>query len=429
MPKTKIQPNTQEISTKKVASSATISGSDLSFLIVDKSKILGSADLNLSASRYRVTTDYSNAKWPMVELGDFMEEQILRVKENIASLKPLSVSNSKGFILSEDLFNKQIASEDLKNYKIITNGFFAYNPSRINVGSIAFSDNIVGCVSPMYTVFKISKEQELNVNFLFLILKSEIFNVYVSEKAQGGVRQQLKFKDLQNFQVPLPPLSVQEEIVREITQYQKIIDGAKQVIENWKPKIDIDPEWPKVKLGEVCDLIQRGKSPVYGDSDIQVIKSGQARGYFEFNFIDKYFVEENFKIDHRKLQKDDLLLNSTGVGTAGRITYFDLPGNFLADGHITILRLNEKSNSKFFLYFLDSKYGFKGLEKMATGNGGQIELGLKIIESLEVSIPFLGIQNYIVSEIEKERELVEGSKKLAEIYENKVKNVIQKIWN
>jgi type I restriction enzyme M protein len=58
------------------------------------------------------------------------------------------------------------------------------------------------------------------------------------------------------LQIPLPPISIQEEIVAEIEGYQKIIDGAKAVVAHYKPKIDINPDWEMVELGEVCDFVR-----------------------------------------------------------------------------------------------------------------------------------------------------------------------------
>ena len=55
----------------------------------------------------------------------------------------------------------------------------------------------------------------------------------------------------QNFQIPLPPLEVQREIVAEIEGYQKVIDGARAVVENYRPRIDVDPEWPMAAFGDV----------------------------------------------------------------------------------------------------------------------------------------------------------------------------------
>ncbi len=65
----------------------------------------------------------------------------------------------------------------------------------------------------------------------------------------------IKLGMLQTFQIPLPPLEIQEQIVTELDGYASIISGAKQIAKNWKPKIDIDPEWEKVRLGEVVDIL------------------------------------------------------------------------------------------------------------------------------------------------------------------------------
>lgn len=65
-------------------------------------------------------------------------------------------------------------------------------------------------------------------------------------------------RDFKTLKVPLPPLSIQQEIVSEIEEYQKVIDGARQVVASWKPRIDIDPEWPLVRLGDVCGIFGGG---------------------------------------------------------------------------------------------------------------------------------------------------------------------------
>ena len=64
----------------------------------------------------------------------------------------------------------------------------------------------------------------------------------------------------EELEIPLPPLEVQKEIVAEIEGYQKVIDGARAVVENYRPQITVDPEWPFLKLGEVCERIQYGLS-------------------------------------------------------------------------------------------------------------------------------------------------------------------------
>lgn len=76
-------------------------------------------------------------KWKSIQLGDVVEEICQRNKTNL-DLPVYSVTNSRGFIQSTDYFNKEVFSKNLSNYKIVEQGMFAYNPSRINVGSIAW---------------------------------------------------------------------------------------------------------------------------------------------------------------------------------------------------------------------------------------------------------------------------------------------------
>ncbi len=157
--------------------------------------------------------------------------------------------------------------------------------------------------------------------------------------------------------------------------------------------------YPMEKLANLHSMLRRGKSAKYGTSSIQIIKSGQARGYFEFDFSEKHFVEDIFVLDERQLRPGDLLINSTGKGTAGRVTYFDLPGTFVADSHVSIFRASERLNPKFGLYSL-ARIGFKTLESLADGASGQIELTLGTIGEIQIPLPPLDIQQQIVTECE-----------------------------
>ena len=180
-------------------------------------------------------------------------------------------------------------------------------------------------------------------------------------------------------------------------------------------------KWPTIDLDEVSVLIQRGKSPKYGEGGPQIIKSGQARGYFSFDSTQKFYVANDFEIDHRKLQKGDLLINSTGVGTAGRVTLFELEGDYLVDSHITIVRLdNTKVLPKFVLYNLANFYGFKAIEAMAKGNGGQIELSLATIKALKIPLPPLEVQQQIVLELDGYQKIIDGARQIVDNWKPKV---------
>lgn len=175
-----------------------------------------------------------------------------------------------------------------------------------------------------------------------------------------------------------------------------------------------------VKISELCLLLKRGKSAKYGNSLIQIIKSGQARGYTLFDFSTRHYVDENFVLDERQLQKGDILINSTGVGTAGRVTLFELDGVFVADSHITIFRPNqEKLLPKFGLYSL-AHIGFDTIEKMAQGASGQIELNLSTIGNISFPLPNITEQQKIITQIEQyEQEIQKAEMVMSGIAERK----------
>ena len=99
----------------------------------------------------------------------------------------LSVTNHSGFILPEDQFERRVASTNLSNYKIVNRGEYAYNPSRINVGSIARLDDWeIGALSPMYIVFKLD-ETRINSDYFLHWLSSYEAKQRIKKGAQGSV--------------------------------------------------------------------------------------------------------------------------------------------------------------------------------------------------------------------------------------------------
>lgn len=109
--------------------------------------------------------------WEVVRLGEYLKASKLKNKES-KNFNVYTVSNIKGFILSDDFFDKRVYSKNLQNYKIVKKGYFAYNPARVNVGSIAlFQNTKEGLVSPMYVVFYISDRYKIFEEYLYLLLK------------------------------------------------------------------------------------------------------------------------------------------------------------------------------------------------------------------------------------------------------------------
>lgn len=149
-------------------------------------------------------------EWKTYKLKELLKECNIRNKNNIEN-NILSVSNKYGFIKQTDFFDKIVASKDTCNYKIIYINQFAYNPSRINVGSIALLKNYEsGILSPMYIVFECINEL-YNIYFNYWI-QSYLFMGIIKSYLSGSVRDSLNFKDMARISITIPPLDEQKAI-------------------------------------------------------------------------------------------------------------------------------------------------------------------------------------------------------------------------
>jgi len=185
----------------------------------------------------------------------------------------------------------------------------------------------------------------------------------------------------------------------EVVSFEKQINTTADYRFNYQEYFG-ETKFDVFKLSELATLLQRGKSPKYGNSNLQIIKSGQIRGYYDFDFTEEYFAASEQENDIRILKKGDLLINSTGVGTAGRVNLFNLDGNYVVDSHVTIFRPSKILISKYALYCF-SIIGFKNLEKMAKGSSGQIELSLDTLSKIKLPAPPLSVQAKIIKAIER----------------------------
>lgn len=156
-----------------------------------------------------------NRGYPKVMLGEVITRISERNRTSSIS-KVLSVSNIHGFVDQKEQFeDRVIASEDISNYKIVRRNDFAYNPARINVGSIArLSSYTEGIISPMYISFRCS--QAIEPSFLESFLETAMFSTEVKKRLEGSVRMCLSFKGLCNIPIPLPDVPTQNNIGKQV---------------------------------------------------------------------------------------------------------------------------------------------------------------------------------------------------------------------
>lgn len=168
-------------------------------------------------------------------VGQFISEVSERNK-NLKVARVLSVTNSRGFINQSDQFDRSVASEDASNYKIVKKGQFAYNPSRVNVGSLDLLRNFdEGILSPMYVVFSTDKKSLL-ADFLYFHLKTQWFYGHIPMFVQGSVRDSLSFDGLCSMKFFIPTLEEQAAICSVLQASEKEISLLKIKAEKLREK-------------------------------------------------------------------------------------------------------------------------------------------------------------------------------------------------
>lgn len=178
--------------------------------------------------------------WTIRQLSDVTKNVRDRVKDNMYEV--LSALNTGNLCPSEEYFSKQVFSKNIKNYIVVEPFDFAYNPSRINIGSIGMNDlGYTGCVSPVYVVVRPEKEYQY---FLDFFIKSKRFKEEVKARASGSVRQSLSYADFGQIKVIYPPIDVVEKfngkyafLISAMNHYKKEIEMLESLRDVLLPKL------------------------------------------------------------------------------------------------------------------------------------------------------------------------------------------------
>ena len=171
--------------------------------------------------------------YQLYRIGDVIE-QVSKRNNSMSIDKVLSVSNKLGFINQSEQFEDRIvASEDTSNYKIVYKDDFAYNPARINVGSIARLKHFnKGIVSPMYICFRV--KQGIVLDYLEYFFTTNYFFYEMQKRLEGSVRQCLSFEGLCNIPIYIPNLDEQQKIGRKVSVIMEKIDNENRYLDSLK---------------------------------------------------------------------------------------------------------------------------------------------------------------------------------------------------
>ncbi len=390
-------------------------------------------------------------EWEVAKLGDAIEESKEKNKSNV-DLKVFTVSNTEGFVPSDRFFGKRVYSKDTDNYKVVRQGYFAYNPYRINVGSIGLFKEIIGLVSPAYVVFKVKITDCLHPEYLFRLLKSPFYMSEIQRIAmsRGSVRRSLSYRDLSDFKIPLPPLPEQRKIAAVLSTVQEAKEKTEAVISAIKdfqksmmsylftygpvplPEAEnvplkeievgmIPEEWKVVRLGEVCEFSRKPRNLELNDDDLipfipmesiskesQSIKSWEQKQYSEIS--SGSFVFKN----------DIIIAKITPSFENGKQAILDsLPMDFgYATTEIWALHPKNEQVITQHLYNYIKVHSIRmDLAKKMEGSTGRQRLPRHVLENLLIPLPPLPTQQKIasiLSAIDQKIEAEEDKKKALE---------------
>lgn len=362
-------------------------------------------------------------------LGLYISEYSERNKMDFP-LPVYSVTNSQGFC--QQYFNKVVASENRSTYKVVPRGCFAYNPSRINVGSIDWQRNEERViVSPLYVVFQTS--MEMDNQFLYYYLRSDVALTYIKNWGQGSVRDNLKFTQLSQIPINVYPIEEQQLIAQRLDVLSKLTSLRQRQTE----KLD---ELVKARFVEMFgDPVRNTK---YWEK-ASLLALGSCKNGMSFH-----------------ANESGIKLRCLGVGDFKNLSYIDdveqLPfvslaekpsaNCFLHDGDIVFVRSNgnkalvgrcllvyprdiptiysgfciryrlltEKVDPIYALHVLKAD----GIRQKMSGRGANIQnLNQKILAAIEMPIPPLPLQNAFatfVHEVDREKERIQRSAALLE---------------
>jgi type I restriction enzyme M protein len=396
-------------------------------------------DWNLSGERYRENISLISSNYNMVELGSIAEFKRgpfgSSIKRSVCIPKALNTYKvyEQGNIINNDFsrgeyYLSQNKFHELEQFELLPGDIAitcAGTLGRIAVAPFGIERGIINSVLLRIRI----NENLIDKEYFIRMFASTYLQDLITQKSTGvAINNLFATKVLKQFQIPLPPLKVQKEIVTKIEGWQKIIDGARQVVQNYKPQIQIDPSWPMIELEALCEIV-RGSSPrpqgdpkYYGGDVPRLMVADITRdGMYTTPRIDFLTVEGAKK--SRPMKKGEVILTVSGNPGLPTILATD---SCIHDGLVGFRNLKAQLILTEFFYFcllmLKDIHG-----NMSVGAVFR-NLNTDQIRKFTIPLPEIEKQKIIVDEIKKEMDFIDTNKKLIDLFEKKIKDKIAGVW-
>jgi restriction endonuclease S subunit len=261
----------------------------------------------------------------------------------------------------------------------------------------------------------------------------------VKSFAQKAVNQaSVKTSDLRGIRIPLPPLEVQKEIVAEIEGYQKVINGARAVLDHYRPHIPIHPDWPIFKfINAPFQIIDGDRGTNYPSKEdfssaghclFLNTKNVRSDG-FKFDELEFISAEKDNALRKGKLERGDVLL--TTRGTIGNTALYDASVEFAhirINSGMLIFRPDPAKLSGSYLFHFFQSENFRAQREAIVSGAAQPQLPIRSLNEATIPLPPLATQRAIVAEIESEQVLVAANRELIVRFEKKIQATLARVW-
>ena len=408
-------------------------------LVVKKERIARDGEFNLSAERYRPITQIKG-RYPCVRIQD-----ICTVNPKKRELNGIYRDTEVSFLPMADLGeNQMIVQPSQKRFLSEVSASYSYfadydvlvarvTPCFENgkAGIATELTNGVGFDSSEFHVLR-CRDRVLPQWIYACVTHPRFRDAAIKNMTGTGGLQRVPRRFVEDFAVPLPPLDVQREIVSEIEGYQKVISGARAVVENWCPRIAVDPEWPVVELGEVCEIVNGStpsrKEPRYWD--------GEDVPWFTVNDIRK--IGRRINRTHQSISetalsetslrllppKTVLLCCTASVGEYA-ISEIPLTTNQQFNGLVVKQEFRPVLDPEF-LFRMSAQ--FKDELIRLSGKTSFNFVSGRVLKRIRMPLPDLETQQTIARDLTAEQSLVDANVSLIERMEGKVREVVERVW-
>ncbi len=391
--------------------------SNSSLVRISKNAVLENNDISFSVNAY-IEQKKINSEFPIVELGE------------VCDFEGGTQPPKSTFIEEErDGYIRLIQTRDYKSDK-----FKVFIPKTERHKTCNATDIMIGRYGP--PVFQILRgltgaynvalmkcvpnKEVLSHDWLYHLLKSDFVQeriIGLSERVrQSGVRPD----DLRTQKVPLPSVEIQKEIVSELTSYQKVVDGCKQVIKNYKPLIKVEPHCEIVKLGDVC-TITMGQSP--SSEFYNEVGEGLEFHQGKTNFGETYLEASGvWASQYNKVAEPNSILMSVRA-PVGPV---NITNRKIALGRgLCGIKTNDDCEQMYLFYILQSMQH----ELTHASHGSTFDnINRNTLLNFEIPFPTIDTQIQIVNEQQEYQRLVDGNKTLMTVFLQKIQDRMREVW-